>query len=171
MVGEQRAGAPQYSRAGRGSDARRGDLDRFAGAGIQRPAWGDAAVGAPIRARPPPAAGNTLVQLEKTLFHTLLEEADHDGTTTRRKEDTPFYRIQLEVAARAIIEGLRTTHWKLRPAARRLGISPTKLRYELKEFLEQTLARTEQDYEKAATLAAIPLEVFQKKVKDLGIDS
>lgn len=120
---------------------------------------------------PPPAAGNTLVQLEKTLFHTLLEEADHDDTTTRRKEDTPFYRIQLEVAARAIIEGLRTTHWKLRPAARRLGISPTKLRYELKEFLEQTLARTEQDYEKAATLAAIPLEVFQKKVKDLGIDS
>ena len=127
--------------------------------------------GTSLPAEAPVLANNgALVQLQKTLFQSLLEEAEHADAKTRRKEDTPFYRIQLEVAARTIIEGLRTTNWKLRPAARRLGISPTKLRSELKEFLEQTLASTDRDYEKAASLAAMPVEVFHKKAKDLGID-
>ena len=86
------------------------------------------------------------------------------------KEDTPFYRIQLEVAAQAIIEGLRATRWKLRPAARLLGISPTKLRYELKEYLEQTLVRCEGKLEAAAAALAIPPDVLRKKAADLGID-
>jgi transcriptional regulator with GAF, ATPase, and Fis domain len=127
----------------------------------------------------PEAAGTTpaprhghgsLVQVRTEDFRSLLEEMrgeDGDGPDT--KGDTPFYRIQLEVAARAIIEGLRASDWKLRPAAKLLGISPTKLRCDLKEFFQRVLQRTEGDVEEAAAIAYIPAAVLRRKMADLGL--
>jgi DNA-binding NtrC family response regulator len=113
----------------------------------------------------------SLVQIRQAAFLEVLEKArDTKDPGGIAKEDTPFYRIQLEVAAHAIIEGLRASRWKLRPAARLLGISPTKLRYELKEYLEQALARCGGKLEEAAAAASIPLEVLEKKAADLGLD-
>jgi DNA-binding NtrC family response regulator len=126
-------------------------------------------------ARPPASAGasgvpGSLVQVRREALRELLSRAqDLPEDPAQPKEETPYYRVQLEASAQAIIEGLRATAWKVRPAARVLGISPTKLRYALKEFLEQALRRSEGDLEKAATYLEIPLGVIQKKAGDLGL--
>jgi Nif-specific regulatory protein len=127
----------------------------------------------PLEASPRGGTGPvaSLVQIRQAAFLEVLEKArDTKDPGGIAKEDTPFYRIQLEVAAHAIIEGLRASRWKLRPAARLLGISPTKLRYELKEYLEQALARSGGKLEEAAAAVSIPLEVLEKKAADLGLD-
>jgi transcriptional regulator with GAF, ATPase, and Fis domain len=112
-----------------------------------------------------------LVRIDRASFQGILEEArgaaEPDAVP---KEKTPFYRIQLEVAAQAITEGLRAAGWKLRPAARLLGISSTKLRYELKEFLEQALVRSGGRLDEAARALEIPMEVLERKASDFGLD-
>ena len=92
------------------------------------------------------------------------------GEAEPPKESTPFYRLQLELSAQAIIEGLRACQWKLRPAARLLGIRPTKLRYDLKEFLGQELARSGGRAADVAKGLDVPLEVLQRKAEDLGLE-
>jgi DNA-binding NtrC family response regulator len=115
-------------------------------------------------------ASGGLVEIRHGAFRELLgRSGEKSGTEKARKEDTPFYRIQLEVAAQAIIEGLRATNWKLRPAARLLGISPTKLRSEFKQFLEQTLARHDGKLDQAAGTLQIPVRVLARKASDLGL--
>ena len=109
-----------------------------------------------------------LVEMSRAEFQELLSQSGKKAGLS--KEETPFYRVQLEAAAQAIVEGLRAASWKLRPAARLLGISPTKLRYELKEFLEQALVRCEGNLSLAAKMLEIPLEILEKKAADLGLD-
>jgi transcriptional regulator with GAF, ATPase, and Fis domain len=138
--------------------------------------WSDAGATAPSRlttglamnAAPP---AGSLVQVRREGFQELLARASAlPEDAELPKEETPFYRVQLEAAAQAIIEGLRASGWKLRPAARVLGISPTKLRNALREFLEQALLRSGGDLEKASASLEIPLRVLVKKAGDLGLD-
>ena len=119
-----------------------------------------------------------LLRIEREPFRRLLEatgsgargeEGEPDGPAAGGEEG-PFYRAYQEFAARAIIEGLRMSGWKLRPAARLLGISPMKLRGELKGFLSATLARAGGDLARAAEELEIPLEVLTKKASDFGLD-
>jgi len=112
--------------------------------------------------------GDGLVIIHHDAFRSLLEKGNGEQRT---KRETPFYLLQLEVAARAIIEGLRVCKWKLRPAARLLGISPTKLRTELRDYLERSLARYDGDVERTAATLDIPANILRKKAKDLGLDS
>ena len=135
--------------------------------------WNGPAAGHARRAagRSPEALPGSLVQVRRDALRELLSRAQEArGEADVPKEETPYYRVQLEASAQAIIEGLRSTAWKVRPAARVLGISPTKLRYALKEFLEEALRRSEGDLEKTAALLEIPLSVIQKKAGDLGLD-
>ena len=110
-----------------------------------------------------------IVHLDRPLLRDLLAAAKENSETATAKEDTPFYRLQLEFTARAIIEGLRACRWKLRPAAKLLGISPTKLRYEFRDFIEKTLVAQRGNLEDAAEALEIPANVLAKKTKDLGI--
>jgi transcriptional regulator with GAF, ATPase, and Fis domain len=82
----------------------------------------------------------------------------------------PFYRLQLELSGRAILEGLRVCGWKLRPAARALGISPMKLRGELREFLHEAIEQHASDIESVARDLEIPPQVLSRKLSDLGLD-
>ncbi|HVR75750.1 MAG TPA: sigma 54-interacting transcriptional regulator [Planctomycetota bacterium] len=128
------------------------------------------AAAAPRRVDHQPAAGD-LVWLSPPAFRDLLARVrDSNGSLELPKEETPFYRIQLEVAAKAIIEGLRATGWKLRPAARLLGISPTKLRAEFKEYVSRTLMGCGGKLDEAARALEIPTEILVKKAADLGLD-
>lgn len=117
----------------------------------------------------PQNRNGALVSVSRENFQRLLDSVDRSDTTPP-KDEAPFYRIQLEVAARAIVEGLRSAKWKLRPAARLLGISPTKLRCVLKEFLENTLQETGGSIEKTAEHVDIPVAFLTKKAKDLGLN-
>jgi hypothetical protein len=81
-----------------------------------------------------------------------------------------FYQVQREVAARAILEGLRAAEWKLRPAAHLLGISPMKLRSDLREFLLEAIRRRGGDLAQAAAELEIPLEVLEKKAAHFGLE-
>jgi Nif-specific regulatory protein len=140
-----------------------------------------------------PADCHGLLRIERERFHQLLEasageaarEGEGEGHVSEaapeaqkeppkgdgggRPGEAPFSRIYQEFAARTIIEGLRTTGWKLRPAARLLGISPMKLRGELKGFLTATLERVGGDYARAAEELEIPAEILVKKASDFGI--
>jgi transcriptional regulator with GAF, ATPase, and Fis domain len=139
--------------------------------GIPVPAPGPGPAPASAAGPPSPPRPGGLVQIDRGTFHGLLEEARcASDPSAVPKEETPFYRIQLEVAAQAITEGLRAAGWKLRLAARLLGISSTKLRYELKEFLEQALVRSGGRLDEAARSLEIPLEVLEKKATDFGLD-
>lgn len=114
-----------------------------------------------------------LVWINRETFRSLIEPAgvgdsESDKKSVSKKE-TPFYLVQREIAARAIVEGLRASGWKLRPAARALGISPMKLRGELREFLDDAIQRHGGKMERAARDLDIPADVLEKKIRDLGI--
>jgi transcriptional regulator with GAF, ATPase, and Fis domain len=114
------------------------------------------------------ASGGGLVSIRRQEFQEVLSQAKDSPDLPKLK--APFYRIQQEASAHAIVEGLRASDWKLRPAARLLGISPTKLRCVLKEFISETLLRSAGDLKEAGRALDIPLEVLQKKAGDLGLD-
>lgn len=125
----------------------------------------------PTAATSPARDVGALAEIRHAMFRGLIEQARSlEDPEAVPKAETPFYRIQLEIGAQAIIEGLRACGWKLRPAARILGISPTKLRCQLKEYLEQTLARFGGNASDAAAAIGIPQEVIEKKAADLGIE-
>lgn len=133
----------------------------------------DAGASQEVAAKAQTSAQKTVLDIHREPFRALLEgqrsSAPTSGTSHRQK--SPFYRLQLEFSARVIIEGLRVAGWKLRPAARLLGISPMKLRGELKEFLGEALDRCNGDVEQAASVLDVPIDVLRKKARDLGLES
>ena len=92
------------------------------------------------------------------------------------KEERPYYRIQREFSGKLIVESLRFTGWKLRPAARLLGISPVKLRQDFRAHLESLLAAfTLEDTGDAGEVAVakaldMPPGTLRRKLSDLGIE-
>jgi DNA-binding NtrC family response regulator len=68
-----------------------------------------------------------------------------------------------------ITETLRQTRWKLRPAARILGISPVKLRQDFRVWVEHLLAENQGDQQQVASRLDMPPELLRKKMDDLGI--
>ncbi len=125
---------------------------------------------------PSPAVDGGLVRVNRDAVRRLLDAGAPDGKAADavpagdRDAVGPFYRIYEEFAARAIIEGLRATKWKLRPAAKLLGISPMKLRGELKGFIAATLDRFGGDVNRAAAEMDIPADVLAKKAAALRVD-
>ena len=111
------------------------------------------------------------VSVHRTRLQGLLEEAKTalDAGVKIAREETPFYRAQLEFEARTIIEALRFCGWKLRPAARHLGISPMKLRESIRRFLAIELERAEGSLQTLAEVLDIPLEFLDKKADDFGL--
>ena len=123
------------------------------------------------RTAPTTEFNGIMVQIHQEHFRRLLDSHQYVAREGKgEKADTPYYRAQLEFNARIIIEGLRASGWKLRPAARVLGISPMKLRGELKEFLRETLIDCGGDLETAANNLDIPVKLLEKKAADLGLD-
>jgi len=113
-----------------------------------------------------------LVEVHGRLFREMLEaELAAPEGEKRERTNTPFYRAQLEFEARVIVEALRCTQWKIRPASRVLGISPTKLRGSLKEYLTRSYDRAEEDVARLSELVDIPIEILHRKAKDLGLDA
>ncbi len=114
--------------------------------------------------------GNGIVHVHRRAFRQLLDSSAGEGNGKRDKSTTPFYIAQREVATRAIIEGLRAAAWKLRPAAKLLGISPMKLRGTLRDSMSAALAEKNGDVRAAAAALDIPLDVLEKKAADLGLE-
>ena len=120
----------------------------------------------------PGLAPDCLVRINSEIFSGLLEkESEFEPGEKRKRCETPFYRLQSEFQARAITEGLRSCSWKIRPAARLLGISPMKLRTSLRNYLGMLLRRPGTDLERAAAELDIPLEILEKKAKDFGLEN
>ncbi len=128
-------------------------------------------------AEPPAAASSHRVGLLTTVnpdgLRRLLEESartlDSEGKVDR--ENTPFYRAQLEFEALTIIEGLRFCKWKLSPAASHLGISRMKLRESLKKYLGLEVERRNGSLADVAESLGIPLEVLEKKADHFGLQN
>ncbi|NET34306.1 MAG: hypothetical protein F6K19_20155 [Cyanothece sp. SIO1E1] len=82
-----------------------------------------------------------------------------------------YYRLQREFSGKVITECLRFTDWKLRPAARLLGISPVKLRQDFRAYLEDLAARVSPNQpSELADALGMPLETLEKKLDDLGLE-
>ena len=110
---------------------------------------------------------DAVLQIRPDRFRRLLD--DFQASAPSDKASTPYYRLHLEFNARIIVEGLRSSGWKLRPAARLLGISPMKLRGDFKEFLRETLLGCGGDLGVAAENLHVPLAVLGRKAADLGL--
>ena len=61
--------------------------------------------------------------------------------------------------------------WKLRPAARLLGISPVKLRQDFRQYLEGLLDRQDgsESVEEVARALDMPVKTLSRKLVDLGV--
>jgi transcriptional regulator with GAF, ATPase, and Fis domain len=122
----------------------------------------------PSESRADGASRGEVVAILKAGLDRVLDEALSDAPADGVR--SPYYRVQLEASARAIVEGLRRTAWKVRPAAKLLGVSPTKLRGDLKEYIEESLARHAGGLENVAASLDVPLDVLRRKAADLGLE-
>ena len=85
------------------------------------------------------------------------------------KDDRPWAMLQKEFGGTLITETLRQTRWKLRPAARILGISPVKLRQDFRARIEYLLDENQGNHEQVASRLDMPEPILEKKLADLGI--
>ena len=76
--------------------------------------------------------------------------------------------LQKEFGGTLITETLRQTRWKLRPAARILGISPVKLRQDFRSWIEYLLYENQGDQAQVASRLDMPEAILVKKLDDLG---
>ncbi len=87
------------------------------------------------------------------------------------KEERPYSRLALEFSGKLIVESLRYSGWKLRPAARLLGISPFKLRQDFREYLRILVNGAQAgDQEALAGMLDIPAGTLKRKLADLGVE-
>ena len=107
------------------------------GSGTPIPA-GDPAPTADVEGSAAPALaiadGETLA-LDAEQVRGMLHEMPEDTP----KEQLPYYQLSREFSGKVIVIALGRTEWKMRPAARLLGISPVKLRQDLKVWIEYGL--------------------------------
>jgi len=75
------------------------------------------------------------VHIDRSAIADLIRSVPKDTPKDRR----PWALLQREFGGSIITETLRQTRWKLRPAARTLGLSPVKLRQEFRQWLEHLL--------------------------------
>jgi transcriptional regulator with GAF, ATPase, and Fis domain len=112
---------------------------------------GNAAAAAPLR--------DDLVILNQDAFQSLL---------AAEGETKPFKVVELQFLGKVIIATLKTCGWKLRPAAKRLGLSPGKFRENLRDYLSCAREQTPELGALAAELD-IPEAVLEKKLSDFGL--
>ena len=106
------------------------------------------------------------VYLDPASARRIFEETDDHSP----KEKRPYYRLQREFSGKIIVESLRFTEWKLRPAARLLGISPVKLRQDFRCYLETIIAAVGSGGEdEVAAILDMPQATLRRKLDDLGI--
>ena len=87
------------------------------------------------------------------------------------KNKRPWAVLQKEFGGTLITETLRQTRWKLRPAARILGISPVKLRQDFRAWIEHLLEENQGQKSEVATRLDMPEEILDRKLDDLGIEN
>ena len=104
--------------------------------------------------------------LDNSQVQSIFAGTDPDGP----KEAKPYYHVQREFSGKLIVEALRFEGWKLRPAARLLGISPVKLRQDLKTWIEWAFEQSgTKDLDRVASRLGIPAETLKRKLDDLGL--
>ncbi|MGE4620441.1 MAG: sigma-54-dependent Fis family transcriptional regulator [Planctomycetota bacterium] len=110
-------------------------------------------------------ASGSLVKLDRAGIADLIRSTPDEAAKDRR----PWAMLQREFGGTLITETLRQTRWKLRPAARILGISPVKLRQDFRAWIEYLLDENQGDHGQIASRLDMPEEILEKKLNDLGI--
>ena len=110
-------------------------------------------------------APGSLLQIDQAVLSQLIGSTPENAP----KEKRPWALLQREFGGTLITETLRQTRWKLRPAARILGISPVKLRQDFRLWIEHLLDDSQQNHQKVATRLGMPIEMLVRKLKDLGL--
>ena len=109
------------------------------------------------------ADGETLA-LDAEQVRGMLHEMPEDTP----KEQLPYYQLSREFSGKVIVIALGRTEWKMRPAARLLGISPVKLRQDLKVWIEYGLEAADgTDLTPVSERLGIPLDILRRKLVDL----
>ncbi len=107
----------------------------------------------------------SLIHLDRSGIADLIRSV-HEETP---KEQRPWAQLQREFGGSLITETLRQTKWKLRPAARLLGLSPVKLRTEFRQWIEHLLDHCGGRRDEVADRLDMPAEILERKLADLGI--
>ncbi len=109
-------------------------------------------------------ASGSLVKLDRAGFADLIRSTPEQA----KKDERPWAMLQKEFGGTLITETLRQTRWKLRPAARILGISPVKLRQDFRSWIEYLLEENQGDQAQVASRLDMPEAILVKKLDDLG---
>lgn len=107
----------------------------------------------------------SLIHLDRSGIADLIRSV-HEETP---KDQRPWAQLQREFGGSVITETLRQTKWKLRPAARLLGLSPVKLRTEFRQWIEYLLDHCGGRKDEVADRLDMPAEILERKLADLGI--
>ncbi len=111
-------------------------------------------------------APGALLRFDRAGIADLIRSTPDEANKERR----PWALLQREFGGTLITETLRQTRWKLRPAARILGISPVKLRQDFRAWIEHLLLNSGGDREGVASRLDMPVEILIRKLEDLGIE-
>ena len=111
-------------------------------------------------------ASGSLVKMDRAGIADMIRSTPDEATKDRR----PWAVLQKEFGGTLITETLRQTRWKLRPAARILGISPVKLRQDFRAWIEHLLEENQGQKSEVAARLDMPEEILNRKLDDLGLD-
>ena len=100
-----------------------------------------------------------LVAIDEGRFDTLFSG----------DEAKPFRLIEREFMGKVIIATLKRCEWKLRRAARLLGLSPGKVREDLRGYLKAVMA-SDRDGAALAAKLHMPPAILARKIADLGLE-
>jgi Nif-specific regulatory protein len=112
-------------------------------------------------------ASGSLVKMDRAGIADLIRSTPDEAAKNKR----PWAVLQKEFGGTLITETLRQTRWKLRPAARILGISPVKLRQDFRAWIEHLLEENQGQKSVVATRLDMPEEILDRKLDDLGIEN
>ena len=113
---------------------------------------------------PPPAPRSDLRDFLGGLLLSAVSAVFAGG-----EQQKPFRIVERQFLGKIIVAALRATEWKLRPAARLLGLSPGKVREDMRDYI--AWAHEGGGGRRAiAAKTQIPEDVLEKKLADFGIE-
>ncbi|MFQ6105219.1 MAG: sigma 54-interacting transcriptional regulator [Candidatus Glassbacteria bacterium] len=114
------------------------------------------------------AGDDRLIHLDDELVANVLEESR--GKMKLERKERPYYRINAVMEKKLILLSLRQSGWKVKPAAKLLGIDHLSLRTKLGTLIRELMDETGGDIAKASRKYRIPPQFLKSKLYLTGIE-
>lgn len=107
-------------------------------------------------------AGREMIDIKESPIARLLEESAEKGRLEKRKR--PYYQVQEEVDKKLILLSLRQSGWKMKPAAKMLGINYLNFKSKLESMIREYIEENQYDLIRVSKTYNIPLKFLKTKM-------